>query len=187
MELVSEQSHVESHLACHVGSDEHLRLADVVRFGNIETEVFPLSAMRKGNQSSNHFFLFDGRRMGKETHVLLRHIEVNHVGGAVVGNLTQEHRQFRHFDIGAETLFTLYRPGHVQFIVGCLLREYRRPRIKATDGLPSQLTRAQVLEHHIQLGKRIDHHRAGKECRPQIPACAVLNVTDGKQHVHCPL
>ena len=46
-----------------------------------------------------------GRHMGKEAHVLFRHIEVNHVGGAVVRYLTQESGEFRHFDISAEAFF----------------------------------------------------------------------------------
>lgn len=61
MELVSEQSHVESHLACHIGSNEHLRFVEVVRFGDVKSQILPLSAMRKGDQPPNHFLLLDGR------------------------------------------------------------------------------------------------------------------------------
>ena len=79
--------------------------------------------------------------MREETHIFLRHVEIYHVGSAVVGYLTQEHRQFRHFDVGTETLFALHCPRHAQLVVGCLLGEYRRPSVEAADTLASEFLR----------------------------------------------
>ena len=125
--------------------------------------------------------------MRKKAHIFIRYIEVYHVGGAVVGNLTQEHCQFRHFDVGAETLFTLDCTCHVQFIIGCFLRKYRRPRIEARNLLTLQFSWSKVLKHHIQFGQGVHNHRARKECCAEVTSCPVLNVTDGKQQVHRPL
>ena len=186
-ELLTQKAHVESHLACHIGSNEHLCLVEVVRLDRVKPEVFPVSTTGKGNEASDHFFLLDCRRMREEADIFLRHIKMYHVGCTVVGDFTQEHRQFRHFDISAETLLALDCPCHVQLIVGCLFGKYGRPGIETANLLTLEFTWAQILEHHIKLCQRIYHHRTGQKSRPKVTACSVLDVTDGKQQVHCPL
>ena len=125
--------------------------------------------------------------MRKETHIFLRHIEVNHVGGAVVRYLTQESGEFRHFDIRAEAFFALDVSGYVQLVVGAFLRKYRSPRIKTAYSLSFQLCRAQILEHHIQLRKGIDYDSTRQESSTQIAPCPLLNVTDCEKQVCSPL
>ena len=71
--------------------------------------------------------------------------------------------------------------------VGALFREYRRPRVEATDALPPEFLWAQVLEHHVQLGQRIDDHRTRQERSPEVPTRAALDVADGEQEIHRPL
>ena len=125
--------------------------------------------------------------MREEADIFLRHIKMYHVGCTVVGDFTQEHRQFRHFDISAETLLALDCPCHVQFIVGCLFGKYGRPGIETANLLTLEFTWAQILEHHIKLCQRIYHHRTGQKRSPKVTACSVLDVTNGKQQVHRPL
>ncbi len=146
-----------------------------------------MSAVRKGDEPPDHFLLLDSGCMGKETHVFVRHIEVYHIGCTIVGNLPQEHRQFRHFDVSAETLFTLYRTRYVQLVVGGLFREDSRPSVETAYLLPLEFPRTQVFEHHVQFGQRIDDHRTRQERSPQILSRAALNVPNGKQKVHRPL
>ena len=186
-ELVAQQAYIEGHLACHVGSDKHFCLVEIVRLRNIQPQIFPLSAVCKGDEPPDHFLLLDSGRTGKETHVFVRHVEIYHVGSTIVGNLPQEHRQFRHFDISTETLFALYRTRYVQLVIGGLFREYRRPSVETAYLLPFEFPRTQVFEHYVQFGQRIYDHRTGKERSPQVLSRAALNVPNGKQKVHRPL
>ena len=146
-----------------------------------------MSAVRKGDEPPDHFLLLDSGCMGKETHVFVRHIEVYHIGCTIVGNLPQEHRQFRHFDVSAETLFALYRTRYVQLVVGGLFREDSRPSVETAYLLPFEFPWTQIFEHHVQFGQRIDDHRTRQERSPQVLSRAALNVPNGKQKVHRPL
>ena len=63
----------------------------------------------------------------KETHVLVGDIKIYHFCRAVIRDFTQESRQFRHFDVGAETLFAFDRTCHVQLVVSRFLSKYSSP------------------------------------------------------------
>ena len=110
----------------------------------------------------------------KETHVLVGDIKIYHFCRAVIRDFTQESRQFRHFDVGAETLFAFDRTCHVQLVVSRFLSKYSSPCVKATHTLLGKLFRAQVLEKHVQFGQSIYDHRTRQERSPQVPFLCVL-------------
>ena len=154
---------------------------------NVKSQVLPLAATGKRNQASYHFLLLDCRRIRKETHVLLRHIKIYHVGCTVIRNLTQEHCQLRYFDVSTKTFFALHRSCHVQLIICRFLCEYGCPRIETANPLPFKLLRTQILEHHIKFGQCIYHHCTRQKRSPKVTTCTKLDVTNGEQEVHCPL
>ena len=116
---------------------------------DFQAQVRPFTAVGETHQPFNHRLLFHGRFVREETHVLFGNVKVYHFSRAVVRYLTQESRQFRHFDIGAETLFALDCACNIQFVVGRFLSEYCRPCVKATYTLLGKFLGAQVFEKHI--------------------------------------
>ena len=82
--------------------------------------------------------------------ILVRAVHAHILRRAVVGNLVVEGGKFRHFDKVAETLLLHDVVRHVELEVGCLLGEDSRPCVEATDVLPLQFLRTQVLEKQVQ-------------------------------------
>ena len=149
LELATQQAHIKSHFSGYIGRNQHFSLVEVVGLRNVKPQVLPLAATGKRYQASYHFLLLNCRGIREETHVLLRHIKIYHVGCTVIRNLTQEHCQFRYFDVSTKTLFALHRACHVQLIICRFLCEYGCPRIETANPLPLKLLRTQILEHHI--------------------------------------
>ena len=151
-EPVTQQTHVQRHLACYIGSYEHLRLFQIVGWQGVEFQIIPLSAVGKCDKAHDHFFLFGSRLVGEKLYMLVGNIQPHHFRRAVIGDFSEKRRQLRYLDIGAEAFLTLDGACHTQLVVGGFLGEDGSPCIETAHALLRQFARSEVLEKHIQFG-----------------------------------
>ena len=177
-------THIQSHLPRVVGSDEHLCL--LFRFRQRQpAQQRGVARLRKFHQLFDEILLVGRRRYVVQYLVLVRTVHTHVLRCAVVGNLVVKGGKFRHFDEVAETLFLHHIVRHIELEVGRLLGEDSRPCVETADVLPFQFLRTQVFEEQVQFRQAVGYGRAGKECRPQVLARALLYGAYGKEHVKC--
>ena len=151
-------AHIESHLPCVIGGDQHLCLLFRFRQGR-STEQRGVARLGELHQFLNEVLLLRRGRYMVQYLVLVRTIHI--LCRAVVGYLVVEGGKLRHFDEVAETLLLHHVVRHVELEIGRLLGEDSRPCVKAPDILPFQFLRAQVLEEQVQFRQRVADGRAG--------------------------
>ena len=175
-------AHIECHLPCIVGSDEHLRL--LLRFRQRRSaQQRGVARLGELHQLLYEVLLFRRRRYMVQYLVLVRTIHTHVLRRAVIGNLIVEGGKLRYFDEVAETLFLHHVVRHVELEVRRLFGENRRPSVEAADVLPFQFLRSQVFEEQVQFRQTVGNCRAGQECRPQVLARALLYGAYGKEHI----
>ena len=101
----------------------------------------------------------------------------------VIGDLSVERCQLRHFDKIAETLFLYNLIGNGELIVHRLLGKDGCPRIKGLDMLGFESLGTQVLEQQIQLREGVRYGRTRKESGSQVFSRPLLYCADGKEHI----
>ena len=153
-------AHIESHLPCVIGGDQHLCLLFRFRQGR-STEQRGVARLGELHQFLNEVLLLRRGRYMVQYLVLVRTIHTHILCRAVVGYLVVEGGKLRHFDEVAETLLLHHVVRHVELEIGRLLGEDSRPCVKAPDILPFQFLRAQVLEEQVQFRQRVADGRAG--------------------------
>ena len=177
-------THVQCHLPRVVRGDEHLRL--FLRFRQRQpAEQCGIARLGKFHQLFDEIFLVGCGRYVVQYLVLVRSVHTHVLRRAVVRYLVVERRQLRHFDEVAEAFLLHDVVRHIELEIRRLLGEDRRPCVKASDVLPLQLLRAEVLEQQVQLRQRVADGRARQERRPQIFSRPLLNGAYGKQQVQC--
>ena len=85
--------------------------------------------------------------------ILLRSVDADAFCRPVIGDLSVERRQLRHFDEITETLLLHDFIGDGELIVHRLLGEDGSPRIKGLDVLCFEGLGTQILEQQVQLRK----------------------------------
>ena len=115
--------------------------------------------------------------------VLVRTVHTHILRRAVVGDFIVEGGKFRYFDEVAETLFLHHIVRYIELEVGRLLGEDSRPCVEASDILPFQFLRAQVLEEQVQFRQTVGNGCAGQERSPQVLVRALLYSSYGKKHI----
>ena len=177
-----DEPHVERHLPGVVGGDEHLRLllplvqwraaqyGGIAGLGELDELLYELPLVGRRGYVVQYL-------------VLLRTVDADVGCGTEVGNLGIERGEFRNLDEVTETLFLHHLVGDGELVIDGLPGKHRRPCIKGVDPLTLQLPGTQVLEEQVQFGQRVGNGGSRQEGGSQILAGALLDGTQGEQHV----
>ncbi len=181
-EAGSYQSHVERGLPAGIGRYEHLSF--LLPFGEGRTvDKFSVACLGELHQTLVEVLLVSGGLHVVQDDVHAGTVESYVLACTVVRNLIIEGGQLWHFHKIAEALFLYDGIGHVELIVGGLLRIYRCPCIEAVDALLRHCLRTQVLEQQVQFRQTVADGSAAQESSTQIFARTVLDRADGIEKV----
>ncbi|TSE50845.1 hypothetical protein EH215_04283 [Phocaeicola vulgatus] len=175
-------AHVESHLPRVIGGDKHLRLLLRFRQGR-SAQQRGVTRLGELHQLFDEILLVGRGRYVMQYLVLTRTIHTHVLRRAVIGNLVVEGGKLRHFDEISETLLLNHIVRHVELEVGCLFGENCRPCVEASDILPFQFLRTQILEEQVQFRQTVGNGCAGQERSPQVLVRALLYSSYGKKHI----
>ena len=177
-----DEPHVERHLSGVVGGDEHLRfLLSLVQWRS--SEYGGIAGLGELDELLYELLLVGRQRYVVQYLVLLRPVDADVGCGTEVGNFRIERGKFRNLDKVTETLFLHHLVGDGELVIDGLSGKYRRPCIKGVDPLTLQLPGTQVLEEQVQFGQRVGNSGSRQEGGSQILAGALLDSTQGEQHV----
>ena len=143
---------IQAHLPRHICGNEHLGF--LLPFGErCAAEQFRITRLGKLHQLGDKLLLFGCGRYVVHNLIFLRSVDADVFCRPVIGDLSVERCQLRHFDKIAETLFLYDFVSDGKLIVHRLLGEDGSPRVKGLDLLCFEGLGTQILEQQVQLRK----------------------------------